>query len=96
MLDLRAYFCVDRMQLQVAAYIGSTSRGFLPVSSLASLFIETRPGITITDLTDIAEKRSDVKSAMQIRDHLNLTNISEQQVTYSSLFFVHADLQRGV
>jgi hypothetical protein len=66
MLDLRAYFYVDRMQPQVAAYIGSTARGFLPVAGVASLFIETRPGMAINRLTDIAVKKSDVKPAMQI------------------------------
>ncbi len=66
MLDLRAYFYLDRMQPQVAAYIGSTARGFLPVSGVASLFIETRPGMAINNLTDIAVKKSDVKPAMQI------------------------------
>lgn len=66
MLDLRAYFYLDRMQLQVAAYIGSTARGFLPVAGVASLFIETRPGMAINNLTDIAVKKSDVKPAMQI------------------------------
>lgn len=66
MLDLRAYFYLDRMQSQVAAYIGSTARGFLPVAGVASLFIETRPGMAINNLTDIAVKKSDVKPAMQI------------------------------
>jgi ethanolamine utilization microcompartment shell protein EutS len=66
MLDLRAYFYLDRMQPQVAAYIGSTARGFLPVAGVASLFIETRPGMAINNLTDIAVKKSDVKPAMQI------------------------------
>lgn len=66
MLDLRAYFFLDNMQSQVAAYIGSTARGFLPVAGVASLFIETRPGMAINNLTDIAVKKSDVKPAMQI------------------------------
>ncbi len=66
MLDLRAYFYLDRMQPQVAAYIGSTARGFLPVAGVASLFIETRPGMAINNLTDIAVKKSEVKPAMQI------------------------------
>jgi hypothetical protein len=66
MLDLRAYFYLDRMQSQVAAYIGSTASGFLPVEGVASLFIEVRPGMAINTLTDIAVKKSDVKPAMQI------------------------------
>ena len=65
-LDLRAYFYLDRMQPQVAAYIGSTASGFLPVEGVASLFIEVRPGMAINNLTDIAVKKSDVKPAMQV------------------------------
>ncbi len=65
-LDLRAYFYLDRMQPQVAAYIGSTASGFLPIAGVASLFIEVRPGMAINNLTDIAVKRSNVKPAMQI------------------------------
>jgi hypothetical protein len=65
-LDLRAYFYLDRMQPQVAAYIGSTASGFLPIAGVASLFIEVRPGMAINNLTDIAVKKSDVKPAMQI------------------------------
>jgi len=66
MIDLRAYFYLDRMQSQVAAYIGSTASGFLPIEGVASLFIEVRPGMAINNLTDIAVKKSDVKPAMQI------------------------------
>ncbi len=66
MLDLRAYFYLDRMQPQVAAYIGSTASGFLPIEGVASLFIEVRPGMAINTLTDIAVKKSNVKPAMQI------------------------------
>lgn len=66
MLDLRAYFYLDRMQPQVAAYIGSTASGFLPIEGVASLFIEVRPGMAINTLTDIAVKKSDVKPAVQI------------------------------
>jgi ethanolamine utilization microcompartment shell protein EutS len=65
-VDLRAYFYLDRMQPQVAAYIGSTASGFLPIAGVASLFIEVRPGMAINNLTDIAVKKSDVKPAMQV------------------------------
>ncbi len=65
-LDLRAYFYLDKMQPQVAAYIGSTASGFLPIAGVASLFIEVRPGMAINNLTDIAVKKSDVKPAMQV------------------------------
>ena len=65
-LDLRAYFFLDRMQAQVAAYIGSTASGFLPIEGVASLFIEVRPGMAINNLTNLAVKKANVKPAMQI------------------------------
>jgi ethanolamine utilization microcompartment shell protein EutS len=66
MVDLRAYFYLDKMQPQVAAYIGSTAFGFLPIAGVASLFIEVRPGMAINNITDLAVKKADVKPAMQI------------------------------
>ncbi len=66
MVDLRAYFYLDKMQPQVAAYIGTTAFGFLPIAGVASLFIEVRPGMAINNITDLAVKKADVKPAMQI------------------------------
>jgi ethanolamine utilization microcompartment shell protein EutS len=65
-VDLRAYFYLDKMQPQVAAYIGTTAFGFLPIAGVASLFIEVRPGMAINNITDLAVKKADVKPAMQI------------------------------
>ena len=65
-VDLRAYFFLDKMQPQVAAYIGSTAFGFLPIAGVASLFIEVRPGMAINNITDLAVKKADVRPAMQI------------------------------
>lgn len=66
MVDLRTYVFLDSLQPQLVSFIGTTARGFLPISGMASLFVEIAPGIEINRLTDIALKATDVKPAMQI------------------------------
>lgn len=46
--------------------MGSTSRGFLPIVSDASLYIEIAPGIAINSLLDIALKATNVRPAEQV------------------------------
>jgi ethanolamine utilization microcompartment shell protein EutS len=66
MAELRTFAFLDSLQPQLVSYIGTTARGFLPISGMASLFVEIAPGIEINRLTDIALKATDVKPAMQI------------------------------
>ena len=47
---------LDSLQPQLAALIGTTSRGFLPVPGVASLFVEIAPGMGIHQLMDSALK----------------------------------------
>ena len=49
------------MQPQVAAYIGTVARGFLPVAYEASLIVEISPGIEVNRITDVAVKATDVR-----------------------------------
>ena len=65
-IDLRTYIFLDSLQLQMASYIATVSRGFLPVSGQASCIIEIAPGIEINALTDIAIKATNVLPGMQI------------------------------
>lgn len=65
-IDLRTYIFLDSLQLQMASYISTVSRGFLPVSGQASCIIEIAPGIEINALTDIAIKATNVLPGMQI------------------------------
>jgi len=65
-IDLRTYIFLDSLQLQMASYIATVSRGFLPVSGQASCVIEIAPGIEINALTDIAIKATNVLPGMQI------------------------------
>lgn len=59
-LTLRAYVFLDKMQDQLAGFIGTTARGYLPVGGVAAYFIETAPGLVINRLTDVALKATAV------------------------------------
>ncbi len=70
MADLRSFVTLDAMQPQVAAYIGTIARGFLPVAFEASLIVEISPGIEINRVTDVAVKATDVRPGMQVVERL--------------------------
>jgi hypothetical protein len=55
-ITLRTYVFLDNMQPQLAGFIGTTARGYLPVGGVAAMFIETAPGLAINRLTDVALK----------------------------------------
>lgn len=65
-IDLRTYVVLDSLQSQMASYISSVARGFLPVSGQSCCIVEIAPGIEINALTDVALKATDVKPGMQI------------------------------
>ncbi len=69
-VDLRAYIFLDSLQPQMAALIGSTARGFLPLPGDASLWVEISPGIEINRVTDIALKATKVRPAVQVVERL--------------------------
>jgi hypothetical protein len=66
MIDLRTYIFLDSLQLQMASYLSTVSRGYLPVAGQACCIIEIAPGIEINTLTDIALKATRVTPGMQI------------------------------
>src|SRR5258706_9612650 len=63
---LRTYTFLDALQPQLASFMGKTAKGFLPLPSMASLFVEIAPGIAINRLTDIALKANKVVPALQV------------------------------
>jgi hypothetical protein len=69
-VELRSYVYLDRLQPQHAAFLGTVARGFLPLPSDASLWIEISPGIEINRITDIALKATAVRPGMQIVERL--------------------------
>jgi ethanolamine utilization microcompartment shell protein EutL len=54
----------------MAAFVGSTARGFLPLAGDASLWVEISPGIELNRITDIALKSTKVRPAVQVVERL--------------------------
>ena len=69
-VDLRSYVFLASLQPQMAAFIGSTARGFLPLAGDASLWVEISPGIEINRITDVALKSTKVRPAVQVVERL--------------------------
>jgi hypothetical protein len=65
-ITLRTYVYLDSLQPQLAAFIGTTARGFLPVAGVASMFIETAPGLIINRITDVALKATQVTPGIMV------------------------------
>jgi hypothetical protein len=65
-IELRSYAFLDSLQPQHAAFLGTISKGFLPLAGESSLWVEVAPGIEINRLTDIALKATGVTPGMQI------------------------------
>lgn len=65
-VQLRSYVFLDSMQDQLAGFIGTTARGFLPVAGVASMFIETAPGLIINRMMDVALKATSATPAIMV------------------------------
>ncbi|MFH0809678.1 MAG: hypothetical protein V2A77_04315 [Pseudomonadota bacterium] len=65
-IDLRSYVFLDSLQPQLASFMGTTAHGFLPVPGVASLWIETAPGLVINRLMDVALKATGCQPAVQV------------------------------
>jgi hypothetical protein len=70
MADLRSFVFLDSLQPQLAAFLGTIAKGFLPIAGEASLIVEISPGIEINRVTDIAVKATDVRPGMQVVERL--------------------------
>ena len=65
-ITLRSYAFLDALQPQLAAFTGTTARGFLPLAGQASLWVETAPGMIINRVTDVALKATAAVPAVQV------------------------------
>jgi ethanolamine utilization microcompartment shell protein EutL len=65
-VELRTYIFLDSLQLQMASFISTISRGYYPVGGQACCVIEIAPGIEINRLTDIALKATNVAPGLQV------------------------------
>jgi hypothetical protein len=69
-VDLRTYAFLDSLQPQHAAFLGTVTKGFLPLPGDTSLWVEISPGIEINRITDVALKSTGVRPGMQIVERL--------------------------
>ena len=65
-IDVRTYIFLDSLQLQMASFLATISRGYYPVADQACCVIEIAPGIEINRLTDIALKATNVAPGLQV------------------------------
>lgn len=65
-LELRCFTYIDILQPQTAAFLGTVSRGYMPLKEQAALFVEVAPGMDINVVTDIALKSTSCTPGMQI------------------------------
>ncbi len=65
-VTLRGYVFLDSLQPQLAAFTGTTCKGFLPLAGQASLWVETAPGMIINRVTDVALKATRSVPAIQV------------------------------
>ena len=65
-LQLRAFFFIDRMQPQFAAYFGTVTSGDIPVAGMSQLYVELAPGNEVFRVVDMAVKATDVKPGVQM------------------------------
>ncbi len=66
MIDLRTYIFLDSLQLQMASFLSTISKGYYPVGGQTCCVVEIAPGIEINRLTDIALKATNVAPGLQI------------------------------
>ena len=62
-ITLRTYVFLNQMQPQFAAYQATVAKGYMPVSGMASIYVETAPGMPINRVTDVALKTTSVRPA---------------------------------
>lgn len=67
---LRTYIYLDSLQLQMASYMATVSRGYFPVSGEACTIVEISPGIEINRLLDVALKATNVTPGIQVVERL--------------------------
>jgi hypothetical protein len=64
-IDLRAYIFLDRLQPQVAAFLGAAAPASLPAAGAASLLVEIAPGLLIHRLMDTALKATSCRPVLK-------------------------------
>lgn len=65
-IELRCFTYIDILQPQTAGFLGTVSRGYMPLKEQAALFVEVAPGMDVNVVTDIALKNTSCTPGMQI------------------------------
>jgi len=65
-VELRAFSFIDSLQPQLASFIATVSRGFLPMEGDAALFVEISPGLEINVLADLVFKGTTCRPGMLV------------------------------
>jgi len=65
-IDLRCFTFIDILQEQTAGFLGTISKGSLPLVGQASLYIEVKPGMDINLVSDIALKQTTCTPGIQV------------------------------
>ncbi|MEZ6186206.1 MAG: hypothetical protein R3F62_14515 [Planctomycetota bacterium] len=65
-VELRCYSYIDILQPQVASFLSTVSKGYLPEEEQAALILEIAPGMDINRVMDVALKQTDVRPGMMI------------------------------
>ena len=83
-IELRCFTYIDILQPQTAAFLGTVSRGYMPLKNQAALFFEVAPGMDINLVTDIALKNTSCTPGMQVVERqfgcLQLQHFDQGQV----------------
>lgn len=64
--ELRAFVYLDRLQPQIAAYLGTITQGDLVIEGMASLYIEMSPGSEVYRIVDVAVKATEARPGAQV------------------------------
>ncbi len=65
-VDLRCYTYIDVFQPQLASFLATVARGYLPVEEQAAIVLEIAPGMDINRVMDVALKQTGVQPGMMI------------------------------
>ncbi len=66
MVQLRSYVFIDSLQPQLASFVASSAKGFMPIAGMASLYVEVAPGMQIIRALDVALKATSCRPAVQV------------------------------
>ena len=60
-IELRTFTQIDVLQPQVASFIATVARGFLPLEGQAALLVEVAPGMSVNVVTDAILKSAQTR-----------------------------------